>query len=398
MNTKHKFTKKVIAFALCGALMVPVGAMAGEAESTSKDTVSLADYEAYIHAADQATTRSAEPSLSVQAFDYMEASVDNAELSAMLNDYLDYSGTKEKTYQMFEANLNGTYQEVKANDFNAEQASKLLKSATDLETGNAEETVFTPADPDEIPAPSNGETINMVDSSVSLLGNYDISGRDNTDVTGLGYEVKSRPGYNRTTADCYIGSCNIGDVPGGETGVAGYMFYTFGSASAGAQDLGILYKGNGQWCPVVNGKWTGYATSKVRMNSGDRIYFKIWIDGNSNINFQGIDGNNFSDIIFQGNYPTKGQLPGSGSGVTINRQITYVANAGHQKDHTGYYLNNGRFDRAYLYNNSTTVKYNDATTDSNRRGKFGAPWAPNTRVTIHSNTHWDSETVSINMK
>lgn len=52
MNTKHKFTKKVIAFALCGALMVPVGAMAGEAEGTSKDTVSLADYEAYIHAAD----------------------------------------------------------------------------------------------------------------------------------------------------------------------------------------------------------------------------------------------------------------------------------------------------------------------------------------------------------
>lgn len=30
MNKKHKFTKKVLAFALCGALMVPVGAMAGE--------------------------------------------------------------------------------------------------------------------------------------------------------------------------------------------------------------------------------------------------------------------------------------------------------------------------------------------------------------------------------
>lgn len=85
MKTKHKFTKKVIAFALCGALMVPVGAMAGETEVASKDTVSLADYEAYIHAADQATTRSAEPSLSVQAFDYMEASVDNAELWTMLN-------------------------------------------------------------------------------------------------------------------------------------------------------------------------------------------------------------------------------------------------------------------------------------------------------------------------
>lgn len=30
MNKKHKFTKKVLAFALCGALMMPVGAMAGE--------------------------------------------------------------------------------------------------------------------------------------------------------------------------------------------------------------------------------------------------------------------------------------------------------------------------------------------------------------------------------
>ena len=36
MNTKHKFTKKVIAFVLCGALMVPVGAMAGEAEALQR--------------------------------------------------------------------------------------------------------------------------------------------------------------------------------------------------------------------------------------------------------------------------------------------------------------------------------------------------------------------------
>ena len=393
---RTKFTKKVIAFALCGALMVPVGAMAGEAEGTSKDTISLADYEAYIHAADQATTRSAESSLSVQAFDYMEASVDNAELSAMLNDYLDYSGTKEKTYQMFEANLNSTYQEVQSNEFTEEQAAQLLKSATDLETGNAEETVFTPVDSDEIPAPPHADADNNTNGSLSVMSNSDIStGRNNSaDATGLGYEVKSTPGYNKTTTFFYPGDCNINR--NGQPGIAAYMFYTLGGGG-GAQDLGIGYF-NGYWQPIVSGTWTGWATGSTRLAVGDKLYFKIWIDGNNNINFQGIDGDNFNNILFQGNYTTWGQLPASGSGVTMNRQITYAANKDYQKPHTGYYLNNARFDQAYLYNNSGYAPFNASNTTSTRRGKFGTTWAPVSLVTIHSNTHWDSEKVSINMR
>ena len=396
MKGKYKFTKKVIAFALCGALMVPVGAMAGEAGNTSNDTVSLADYEAYIHAADQATTRSAEPSLSVQAFDYMEASVDNAELSAMLNDYLDYSGTKEKTYKMFEANLNSTYQEVQSNEFTEEQAAQLLKSATDLETGNAEETVFTPVDSDEIPAPPHADADNNTNGSLSVMSNSDIStGRNNSaDATGLGYEVKSTPGYNKTTTFFYPGDCNINR--NGQPGIAAYMFYTLGGGG-GAQDLGIGYF-NGYWQPIVSGTWTGWATGSTRLAVGDKLYFKIWIDGNNNINFQGIDGDNFNNILFQGNYTTWGQLPASGSGVTMNRQITYAANKDYQKPHTGYYLNNARFDQAYLYNNSGYAPFNASNTTSTRRGKFGTTWAPVSLVTIHSNTHWDSEKVSINMR
>ena len=396
MNTKHKFTKKVIAFALCGALMVPVGAMAGEAEGTSKDTVSLADYEAYIHAADQATTRSAEPSLSVQAFDYMEASVDNVELSAMLNDYLDYSGTKEKTYKMFEANLNSTYQEVQANKFTGEQAAQLLKSATDLETGNAEETVFTPVDSDEIPAPPHADADNNTNGSLSVMSNSDISiNRNNRgDGSGIGYEVKSTPGYNKTTTFFYPGDCNINRNNKG--GIAAYMFYTFGN-SKGGEDLGIVFQ-NGFWQPVVFGTWTGWATGSTHLTVGDKLYFKIWIDANNNINFQGIDGDNFNNILFQGNYPTKGQLPASGAGVTINRQITYAASPENRYSPSGYYLNNARFDQAYLYNNYGYAPFNNSNTDSTHRGKFGATWAPVSRVTIHSNTHWDSETVSIDMQ
>lgn len=392
-----KLSKKLVALALCGALLVPTGAMAGELDAAApNETVSLADYESYIKAANGGIAARSAANLSVQAFDYMEAAVDEPELSGILEEYHDVAGTREKTYEMFEANLNGTYQEVEANDFTEEQAAQLLKSAADLETGNAEVTEFTPADPDEIPAPSHGDGVNLSDSSISLMSNSDVSGRDNTDVTGIGYEVKSLAGYNRTTADCYLATCNIGDDPYYNGGIAGYMFYTLGNGN-GAQDLGIMYKGDGQWCPVVNGKWTGYATGPARMNSGDRIYFKVWIDTQNQINFQGIDGNDFSTVLFQGVYTTWNQLPYSGSGVTINRQITYAANAGYRNDHTGYYINNGRFDRAYLYNNYSTAMFMDSNTDSTRRGKFGASWAPKDNVTINSNTHWYSENISINL-
>lgn len=396
MKKKHKFTKKVIAFALCGALMVPVGAMAGEVGNTSNDTVSLADYEAYIHANNRVTTRSAAQSLSVQAFDYMEASVDNAELSAILNEYHEYSGTKEKTYKMFEANLNSTYEEVQVNEFTKEQASQLFKAAADLETGNADETEFTPVDSDEIPAPPHAGSASGLDSSISVISNSDIStGRNNSaDATGLGYEVKSTPGYNKTTTYFYPGKCNINR--NGKPGIAAYMFYTLGGGG-GAQDLGIGYI-NGYWQPIVDGTWTGWATGSTHLTVGDKLYFKIWIDANNNINFQGLDGDNFNNILFQGNYTTWGQLPANGSGVTINRQITYAANKDFQKPHTGYYLNNARFDKAYLYNNSGYAPFNSSNTASNHRGKFGTTWAPVSLVTIHSNTHWDSENVSINMQ
>lgn len=149
---------------------------------------------------------------------------------------------------------------------------------------------------------------------------------------------------------------------------------------------------------IVSGTWTGWATGSTRLAVGDKLYFKIWIDGNNNINFKGIDGDNFNNILFQGNYTTWGQLPASGSGVTMNRQITYAANKDYQKPHTGYYLNNARFDQAYLYNNSGYAPFNASNTTSTRRGKFGTTWAPVSLVTIHSNTHWDSEKVSINMR
>lgn len=393
---KHGLSRKLIALSMCGALLVSTSAMAGEVKAASNETVSLEDYEQYISST--ATTRAAGDNLSVQAFHYMEGSMEEAALSDILNDYHEKAGTREKTYEMFEANLNGTYQEVEANGFSEEQAAQLFQSSSDLETGNAEVTEFTPVEDESIPRPSNGEDIDISsDPTISLLSNSDISyGRDNTDVTGIGYEVKSVPGYNRTTAYFYPGECNIGNVSGGEGGVAAYMFFTLSGAGA-ANDLGVGYM-DGYWQPVVNGHWTGWATGPAHLAAGDKLYFKIWIGTDTQIYFQGIDGDNFNNIIFNGVYTTWNELPPSGSGCTWNRQITYAANAGHQHTGTPYYLNNARFDQAYVYNDYGYAPYNASNTNSNRRGKFGATWAPNNRVTIHSNTHWDSENVSIDVR
>lgn len=392
---RYRLPKKLAAIVLCGALLIPAGAMAGE--TVSNETISLADYENYIKSTNNITTRSTSDNLSIQAFSYMEAATDEAALSSMLEDYHDVAGTREKTYEMFEANLNGTYQEVEANDFNQEQAAQLLESAADLETGNAEVTEFTPVDSDEIPAPPHSNaTIDTSNSSISLLSNSDISTARDGEASGLGYEVKSLSGYNRTTADCYPGDCNIGDNADYSGGIAGYMFYTI-AGGGGVQDLGIGYAGNGYWQPVVNGTWTGWATGPARIANGQKLYFKIWIGTDQKIYFQGLDGNNFSNVLFQGVYDSWGMLPANGSGVTINRQITYAANAGYRNDHTGLYVKNARFDAAYLYNDYSYAQFNNSNTDSTRRGKFGASWAPYSQVAINSNTHWYSENVTINL-
>lgn len=317
-------------------------------------------------------------------------------LSGILSDYQTVASTREKTYEMFKANLNGTYQEVEANGFDQEEAAQLFESAANLETGNAEVTEFTPVDSDDIPAPPHSNAaIDTLSPSVSLLSNSDISSRDGDD-TGLGYEVQSLPGYNRTTADCYPGECNIGDLPNYPGDIAGYMFYTI-SGGGGVQDLGLLYCGDGKWQPVVWGTWTGWATGPARINSGQKIYFKIWIGTDQKIYFQGLDGYNFNNILFQGEYTTWNMLPANGSGVVINRQITYAANDEQWRDHTGFTINNARFDAAYLYNDYSYAQFNDSNTNSAKRGKFGAKWAPVSNVTINANTHWYSETVSIDM-
>jgi hypothetical protein len=299
--------------------------------------------------------------------------------------------SKKDAYKMAKENLKSTYEEVKSNNFSEEQAKALFVSAANLEAGTA---VMSKMDfSSEIPdfAPTHPEILNSDSNDIGVLSNSDKSTRTEYETTGIGYEVLSTSGYNKSTAFLNAGSCNV-TAPSGK---AGYMFYTIYS-NGHYQDIGIGYFG-GKWQAVVSGYWTGWGTGTVSINAGDYLYFKLWIGTDNKIYFQILDGNDFNNIKFQNSYSTAASpIPSSGSGVNFNRQITLVDTAHNAT--SGLYLQNASFSQSYIYNNSATQIFSDSNTNSNRRGKFGCSWASDSKVTILSNPHWYSENISILMQ
>ncbi|WP_040949402.1 hypothetical protein [Gorillibacterium massiliense] len=294
---------------------------------------------------------------------------------------------------MVKDNLKSIYKEIKSNNFSEEQAKALFVSAANLEAGTAvkSEMKFSSKIPDF--APTHPEILNSdyILSDISIMADTDKSTRTSYETGGIGYEVLSTSGYNKTTTFLNAGSSNI-TAPSGK---AGYMFYTIYS-NGHYQDIGIGYF-NGQWQAIASGYWTGWKTGTVSIAAGDKLYFKLWIGTDNNIYFQILDGNNFNKILFQNNYCTSSSpIPSSGSGVNFNRQITLVDTAHNAT--SGLYLKDASFSQSYLYNDSVTQIFGDTNTDKNRRGKFGCSWVSDSKVSILSNSHWDSEKISMTMQ
>ncbi len=334
---------------------------------------------------------------------YMKSVFNQSEMLDLIRQYKS-SFPNIRAYRMLKENINSTYQEVVANGFNKVQAKKLLIAAAGLETDSIpkSEMEFTYQTPDFAPRhinngiDINGSNIEGFNSQNLGLnsnpkGANDKSSRTSTEEDGVGYEVQSKTGFNKTTTFLNAGACNIT----ASQGKAGYMFYTIRS-NDNFQDLGIAYY-DGQWKVFVSGHWTGWETANVSIDSGDKLYFKIWINSDQEICFQILDGNDFSNIIFNNSYSSEDQIPENGNGVGFNKQITLVDTA--HNPNSWLYLKNAKYNQSYLYNNSTPPqKFVNSTTVYSRRGKFGCSWASDSKVTIHSNTHWDSEKVTIYMK
>ena len=321
----------------------------------------------------------------------------------LINDYKGAYSREDDAYKMMTTNLESTYQEVERNNFSEEQAKALFISAANLETGKADESEMTFSS--EIPdfAPSHSADINSESKSIisennnsigstSVKATTDKSSRTSYETGGIDYEVLSTSGYNKSTAFLNAGSCNITSA----SGKAGYMFYTIYS-NGHYQDIGIGYIG-GQWKAFVSGYWTNWGTGTVSIDSGDKLYFKLWIGTDNKIYFQILDGNDLTkDPLFQNSYSTSASpIPSSGSGVNFNRQITLVDTAHNAT--SGLYLNNTSFSQSYLYNNSATQIFSNSNTNSTRRGKFGCSWASDSKVSIITNSRWDSEKISIKMQ
>ena len=362
-------------------------------------SMSFSDYKTEIQNIEKVISQDEDSSK--ETLSYMENAIGQNKMMMLINDYKDAYSREDDAYKMMTANLESTYQEVERNNFSEEQAKALFISAANLETGNAEESemTFSSETPDFAPshlADINSESKSIINNensigSTSVKATTDRSSRTSYETGGIGYEVLSTSGYNKSTAFLNAGSCNITAA----SGKAGYMFYTIYS-NGHYQDIGIGYFG-GQWKAFVSGYWTNWGTGTVSINSGDKLYFKLWIGTDNKIYFQILDGNDFNIIKFQNSYSTSSSpIPSSGSGVNFNRQITLVDTANNAS--SGLYLNNASFSQSYLYNNSSTQIFNGSNTNSTRRGKFGCSWASDNKVSILSNTRWDSETVSIKMQ
>lgn len=335
-------------------------------------------------------------SIDENVFSYVENAVGRDEMMDMLGKYQEvYPG--EEAYLALKNNIEGIYQEAQAYNFSQEQIKGLFLITANLETGNEELTEMTsfPESPGHAPshvadfAFAKNPNLYNIESIGILSNNNDRSTRTNYETEGVGYEVMSNYGYNRTTTFLNAGRSNIYTA----SGRGAYMFYTIYYNNK-VQDVGIGFF-NGKWHVIVSGSWTGWKESEVSIYPGSRVYFNIWIGRDNNIHFVILDGKNFNKRLFKNSYSTNGEIPSSGYGVAFNRQITFVDND--KNSNSRLYLRNAKFDQSYLYNSYETVTFNNNNTNPLRRGKFGCDWASDSRVDVRNNGIWNGETVSINM-
>lgn len=214
--------------------------------------------------------------------------------------------------------------------------------------------------------------------------------RDN----GIGYEVKSLPGYYQGTAYVTLPEVDRGNSPKSSA----YMFYTVSSSSESwGIDVGLWYcsgTGGEAWRGCYTASGNGLISGDVipGLTSGSRVYFNSCVENNGYLRFRVLDANDFSIVLYDISYYVNDHGIYRNNAIH-NRQISLCNNDANF--HTKAYMHNARFDDAYLYSNSGYYPVSDANTQASRRGVFGTNNTNRNQVTINSSNHWDSEDISI---
>ena len=241
----------------------------------------------------------------------------------------------------------------------------------------------------------NKQTI-IIDGNDRGMSNSTPISTNRPDDNGIGYEVKSQPGYYQETAfltlpTVYRNSAGCSSA---------YLFYTISNESElYAIDVGLWY-GNGYYgtgwrdCYTINGT-TSTVNDLLGVSSGDSLYLHSYITESSNgetyVRCRILDANNFSNVISDFSI-----WVGSGinkSTAVINRQITLCNNAADFT--TGEYLHYGEFYDAYLYSTVSCAPVSASNVNSSFCGAFGTDDFTASQVTVNSYTAWDAENISI---
>ncbi len=222
---------------------------------------------------------------------------------------------------------------------------------------------------------------------------------NSNDATGAYWVVKSTTGFKTATQRVELPTlqnCHSMDVP-----YVMYGVYTNGTSG----DYGIYYdQAKAKWygffnMSCVNGQsaaeWTSDDEDAVSIPAGKAVYMYCYLTDSNWVRIRVVDNSNFSNVYYDVSVYQYGySVPASSK---IYKQITLAQkasqNGGTVNTSTGTKMLNANVVDSYLYNNTTTTKWN--TTNVSYAGRSSQTYAKALTVQVNSYTPWSDENISI---
>ncbi len=236
------------------------------------------------------------------------------------------------------------------------------------------------------------------------------------DQQGAGYEVKSKPGYFKSTSYATLPTfSNFYNYSERAYRTAGYMMFTVSVEGKSPLDIGLSYsKGNSNnesprfyvcYYDPTNAstnpndaggvaKFKEYYTNTT-LSQGQNVYVKVekYNSGSKAgyVNFSVVNATDFSTVYASLDYYIGDRFTES-SGV-INRQITLCDQS--EQFNNGTQMNNAMFWNSWIYASSGyNSAPNSTNTESSRRGAF-LDYKSRTTVNVNWYSAWNEESVSL---
>lgn len=309
---------------------------------------------------------------------------------------------EQKLYQLTDEEVQQYVQGLLETPTKYVQSNDPDYAVTETESGDLQT-----ADGNTYPKP-NAEQSSWEISSNSLVNNtvvapaavYSYSTTYNSaDATGAYWVIKSTTGFETATQRVElpdIVNWNSMDTPY-------VMFGVYTSGTSG--DYGLYYSGEkkawygffgrGSLSSGYIGEWTGAEPDGIPIPEGTAVYMYCYIISPDWVRIRVVDNANFSKVYYDVSVYQDGYaIPASSS---IYKEITMAQhsdeNGGIVNTSTGTQMKNANVVDSYLYNSTTTTKWNPSNVRSAARSSQTLAKAQT--VQVNSYTAWSDENISI---